>query len=298
MAKLFNVNSDPQGTLIDYNKGLDNIPEAWRETLGKGVTVAVMDSGINASHLSLTKTKIKSTFCSVDGLPVEDGMETNGHGTKVAAIIAACGEEDANGTPVRGIRGIAPEAAIINCKISNDGNYYEGPIQKAFEYLKTSYAEDPLVVNCSWNIAKSQSLTAMFNGLPDNFLCVCAAGNDDDLSDVELFFPSFLQKNISVGCFSDRSLISNMNESLEFFLCSGPVKSCGKNNSYADFENCSMTTAMVSGVLALCLSANLGEHQNLTIGEIRNTLRALQSNQPYQSGLTIYNNPGSIKWTS
>jgi subtilisin family serine protease len=297
MANSYDANADPQNTLIDYNKGIDNVPDAWRETRGRGVTVVVMDSGINRNHPSLTKTKIKSTFCSVEGLPVDDGTETNGHGTKVAAVIAGYGEADDNGNPVRGIRGIAPEAELINCKISKNGNYFEGPIKKAFDHLKGSLGDDPLIVNCSWNIATSQGLKTMFEGLPDNFLCVCAAGNDDDLSDVEIFFPALLQRNVSVGCFSNSGLISNLNKSLEFFLCLGSVKSCGKNNSYSDFENCSMTTAVLTGVLALFLSANQGGREKPTIRQVRSALRELQSSRQYFSGLTVYNNPGSLKWT-
>jgi subtilisin family serine protease len=69
---------------------------------GRGVTVAVIDSGVDASHPDLAgQIKLRRNF--VDAYP--DGPEA--HGTAVAGIIAA---REGNGL---GIAGIAPDAKVL-----------------------------------------------------------------------------------------------------------------------------------------------------------------------------------------
>ncbi|WP_322402747.1 S8 family peptidase [Massilia luteola] len=73
-----------------------------RASTGRGVTVAVVDSGVDANHPDLAgQVKLRRNF--VDAYP--DGPEA--HGTAVAGIIAA---REGNG---QGIAGIAPDAKLL-----------------------------------------------------------------------------------------------------------------------------------------------------------------------------------------
>src|SRR5438876_3590851 len=82
---------------------------------GAGVTVAVIDSGVDASHPDLTGNVVKGINASTDS---GDGQQDPAnHGTGIAAIIAGHGHGPGNGD---GVLGIAPRAKIL--PISLEGN--------------------------------------------------------------------------------------------------------------------------------------------------------------------------------
>lgn len=85
------------------------IPEAHKLTKGKGVTVAVVDGGVHAAHPDLKGQVLRGTSLSKD-VPADgrsDPDRENGHGTKMAGIIAGRG-----GGSMHQL-GIAPEAKIL-----------------------------------------------------------------------------------------------------------------------------------------------------------------------------------------
>jgi len=88
----------------------DTIPLVGADSLwsegytGKGVKVAVLDSGIWEDHPEL-KGRVIASKSFVKG---EDANDLDGHGTHVAGIIAGNGNE---------YRGVAPDVSIINAKV-------------------------------------------------------------------------------------------------------------------------------------------------------------------------------------
>ena len=80
---------------------------------GEGILIAVIDTGINHEHPDLAgfgpDGKVAGGHNFID--PFLPPLDTNGHGTQVAGIIAANG----------GIRGVAPEARLLAYKVSEDG---------------------------------------------------------------------------------------------------------------------------------------------------------------------------------
>jgi subtilisin len=87
-------------------------PSAWDASRGKGIRVAVVDSGIDATHPDL-KANVKAAVSFVPGETPSDG---NGHGTHMAGIIAAA----ENGS---GIIGVAPAAWLYGVKVlGNNGS--------------------------------------------------------------------------------------------------------------------------------------------------------------------------------
>ncbi|MEU7901167.1 S8 family serine peptidase [Nonomuraea sp. NPDC049152] len=81
-------------------------PQVWQKGLtGKGVTVAVLDSGYDATHPDLKDvvTKSKNFTDEPDG-------DDLGHGTHVASIVAGAGQK---------YRGVAPEAGLAVGKVGN-----------------------------------------------------------------------------------------------------------------------------------------------------------------------------------
>ncbi|MEU8105630.1 S8 family serine peptidase [Nonomuraea muscovyensis] len=81
-------------------------PQVWQKGLtGKGVTVAVLDSGYDATHPDLKDVVTKYRNFTSD----PDGDEV-GHGTHVASIVAGAGEK---------YRGVAPGAELAFGKVGN-----------------------------------------------------------------------------------------------------------------------------------------------------------------------------------
>ena len=96
------VNTEPMA-LSQWNLPLVGIPAAWDVTQGAGVTVAVIDTGVDATHPDLAGQVLPE----IDLLPaVQPLPEQNGHGTRVASIIAAAVNSI-------GIAGVAPQASIL-----------------------------------------------------------------------------------------------------------------------------------------------------------------------------------------
>lgn len=77
---------------------------------GRGVVVAVIDSGVDHTHPDL-RGRVVGGYDFVNG--DTDPMDDNGHGTHVAGIIAGKAA-----TP-EGITGVAPEASITAYKVMN-----------------------------------------------------------------------------------------------------------------------------------------------------------------------------------
>lgn len=109
--------------LLDKSVPLIGGGEAWKMGLsGKGVKVAVIDTGVDPMHPDLKGRVVESKSFAVD----EDPGDYNGHGTHVAGIIAGAGSV---------YRGVAPEAQIINAKCLNvDGVGWEDDVVAAIEW--------------------------------------------------------------------------------------------------------------------------------------------------------------------
>ncbi|TLM73319.1 S8 family serine peptidase [Pseudarthrobacter sp. NamB4] len=101
------------------------ITEAWEVSKGAGVKVAVIDSGVDASHPDLKGAVARGYDASGSGQP--DGQKSVGvkpeHGTLVATMLAGRGHQPASASPTPtpgppgpapdGIIGVAPEAQIL-----------------------------------------------------------------------------------------------------------------------------------------------------------------------------------------
>lgn len=78
--------------------------EIWRHTTGKGISVAVIDGGVNPSTPSLKGQVVRGV--DVAGIAGEATDDYDGHGTTMAELIAGTGKGG-------GLQGLAPGAKII-----------------------------------------------------------------------------------------------------------------------------------------------------------------------------------------
>ncbi|RSM61944.1 peptidase S8 [Kibdelosporangium aridum] len=112
-------------------------PEAWNSGhTGKGTTVAVLDTGIDAAHADLSDAVVGAQDFTGSASGTDD---RDGHGTHVASIITG---EHAK------YRGVAPDAKLLNGKVLNDfGSGQESWIIAGMEWA--SAKQDADVINMS-----------------------------------------------------------------------------------------------------------------------------------------------------
>ncbi len=119
---------------------------------GSGVTVAVIDSGVNY-HEDFTTTNWNWRILESMNFTSGNSDDEYGHGTHVAGIIAG------NGTKSNGIyKGVAPGVNLISLKVANkDGMTYESDVVDAIQWVYTTRRYNIRIVNLSLNSTVAQS---------------------------------------------------------------------------------------------------------------------------------------------
>jgi MYXO-CTERM domain-containing protein len=121
--------------------GADRVHDTYGLT-GKGVRVAVLDSGIDLEHPDLKGATVAQRCfvtggCAPGPLRGNEGMDVqdeHGHGTEVAGVIASRG--------VQGAAGFAPAAELVEIRVLNaDNRGQEGDFLAAMEWLSENAAE-------------------------------------------------------------------------------------------------------------------------------------------------------------
>lgn len=95
-----------------WNLNAAYIPDVWGIATGDGVTVAVIDTGVDCAHADANCSQVAPHYDALTRQQVASPTDPYGHGTHVAGIIAA----PANS---RGIIGGAPDARILSCRACN-----------------------------------------------------------------------------------------------------------------------------------------------------------------------------------
>ncbi|NBF00189.1 hypothetical protein FE391_43195 [Nonomuraea sp. KC401] len=162
-------------------------PQAWRQGLtGRGVTVAVLDTGYDPDHPDL-KDAVAHERVFSDSPDIRD---IHGHGTHVASIAAGRGER---------FRGVAPEAELAIGKVG-DGVITESAVLAGMEWAAAEVKAK--VVNMSFGGPDSLELDPIeqaVNTLSEQYgtLFVAGAGNQGRKQSV--FSPASADAALAVG---------------------------------------------------------------------------------------------------
>jgi subtilisin family serine protease len=169
-----------------------NVPAAWDTTTGSAVTVAVVDTGVNAVGDLAGKVLSGYDFHNNDGYPSDD----EGHGTMVSSLIAA--------TPnnAKGMAGVCAQCKILPVKVLNSaGLGYHSNIAKGIIYAAQKGAK---IINLSLggydSSAVLQDAVAYANG--KGALVVAAAGNENTS---RKSYPAAYADVLAVGATDTRS---------------------------------------------------------------------------------------------
>lgn len=224
-------------------------PGAWAKGLtGKGVIVAVLDTGIDASHPDL-KSRIGKT-ASFTGEPFRDG---NGHGTHCAGTIAASKDSS-------GVVGIAPEATLYGGKVLTDGG--SGSVTGIAKGIDWAVAEGADVISMSLGGPGADSWTkpAVQRANAAGVIVVAAAGNDGPGGNTT-GYPGSYPECVCVAAVDAADAVARFSSRGSPVFIAAPgvdVLSTYPGNRVATLDGTSMATPHVAGLAALWVQANPG----------------------------------------
>jgi subtilisin family serine protease len=161
-----------------------DVATAWRSSTGAGVTVAVLDSGVDASHPDLAGQVLPGADF-VDG-STDGRRDFVGHGTTVAALIA--GRNDDGG----GVAGIAPAARILPVRVLDKQNKYDDATMVA-SGLRWAVDHGARVVNLSLGGgARSDALAAAleYAAVHDVVIVACTGNVAAGANSSEVWYPA------------------------------------------------------------------------------------------------------------
>ncbi|MFM8526337.1 MAG: S8 family serine peptidase [Cyanobacteriota bacterium] len=277
--------------------GLDRLgaPEAWSAGYtGSGITVAVVDTGVDYTHTDLDGNiwinagEIAGNGIDDDGNGFIDDVrgwnfdadsnnvfDDNSHGTHVAGTIA--GEN--NGT---GITGVAYNARIMAVKVLNGSG--SGTLTSVARGIRYAADNGAKVINLSLGGGGStELLDAVSYATSKGAVVVMAAGNEAATSPS---LPAAYAQSygLAVGAIDSSGNLATFSNlagqtPLDYITAPGVnVYSSIPGGGYANYSGTSMATPHIAGAMALMQQANIQNNKGLSIAALETLLTSTASN--------------------
>ena len=248
-------------------------PEAWQRSTGSaGVTVAVIDSGVQLDHPDLAASIWRNPGESGDrreyngadddgnGLVDDwrgwdwvdgdnDPADANGHGTHVAGTIGARGNDG------RGVAGVAWNVSLMPLRtLGADGSGYVSDVIRAYRYAgaRKAHVVNASLGGSSFSRAEQDAIAAA-----PQTLFVVAAGNDGTNNDTAPAYPCnyALANVVCVAATDQRDGLADFSNSgamsVDLAAPGVNIASTYTGGSWAFLSGTSMATPHVAGTAAL-----------------------------------------------
>jgi subtilisin len=232
----------------------------WRTCTGKGVTVAIIDSGVDATHHDLTGRVAES---------VEARVEKN----KVVFEPSVAGDSAGHGTACAGIIGrIAPDAQIASIKVLGAGGLGDGQVFLAgLEYaIKKRYK----VINLSLGTTKPQFFSPLHDLLDRAYQAGCivvAAANNLPQPSFPSVFSSSLISVIKSEMADPYKFGFHYGEVIELTAPGVNVRTAWPGNGYRNLTGNSFACPHIAAIITLLLE----NHPNMTPFQVKSALYAI-----------------------
>lgn len=273
---------------------------------GEGITVAVIDTGIDLTHPDLAGNIVANVSC-IDNLPT--GNDDHGHGSHVAGTIAAIDN-------TIGVKGVAPDVNLVAVKVLDSGGWgYWSEIICGIDWVTTHASQYNIKVanmslggggtsdnNCG-NTNNDPMHQAICNSTAAGVTYVVSAGNyaedasasvpaayDDTVITVSALTDSNGQPggsgpNTSYGPDDTFASFSNFGSVVDIGAPGTSIYSTYRNGGYTYMSGTSMSSPHVSGTAALYIHNNPGATYSQVRSALISTGESLNSGHTDPSGL-------------
>jgi subtilisin family serine protease len=264
------------------------ITQAWTTTRGAGVTVAVIDTGVDGSHPDLTGVVVGGTDVSGVGSP--NGQTPLGddsdHATMVASMLAGHGHGSG-----AGVIGVAPEAKLLSVSVgfgvgsvdSDDqiAQAVRWSVDNGAKIINMSLTRNTLDWPTSWD-------SAFLYAMEHNVIIVAAAGNRGS-GTTEVGAPATMP-GVVVVAGVDRNGKASFDASsqgitLTVAAPSEDLVGAAPGGGYNQWAGTSGAAPLVAGVLALIEASHPGLSAGNVINRLTATATPAGSALSYGSGL-------------
>ncbi|MFF5960915.1 S8 family serine peptidase [Streptomyces luteogriseus] len=242
--------------------------DMWKISTGKGVKVAVLDTGVNPDTPSLKGQVLGDEV--PDAVSYNATEDYDGHGTSMAELIAGTGAG-------RGMQGLAPETKIIPIRMLVNGVKNETDKRKtpsAADAIKAAADSDAQIINMSYGgrFIDPDEEKAIKYAHSKGKLMFAGTGNDAESKNV-IDYPAAYPYVVGVAAADDKGKVGEFSEHGNYVDLAAP----GLNvptwcdaafRSYCDGRGTSMATAIASASAALIWSA----HPNWTANQVLRSL--------------------------
>ncbi|MES9524972.1 S8 family serine peptidase [Streptomyces capoamus] len=245
--------------------------QMWKVSTGKGVKVAVIDSGVNANTSSLKGQVLTGEV--PDSVAYRATKDYDGHGTTIAELIAGTG---AGG----GLKGLAPGAKIVPYRVKfEDLKGGAGELNKTPEpadAIRAAADTDVKIINMSFGAQgpSSREEEAVQYAASKGKLLIAAVGNDGRKAGASIGYPAAYPYVIGVAASDESGTVSKFSSSGNYVDFAAPGQDfpgwCDASfRSYCDDMNgTSSATAITSASAALIWSA----HPDWTVNQVTRAL--------------------------
>lgn len=231
---------------VDWSLSEFGIPELWSKTTGKGIKVAVLDTGCAMMHPDLKDQILDAADFTNSKIGPSD---TNGHGTHCCGLIAA----KKNSV---GVVGVAHDSKLLVGKVLSDAG---------------AGSADMIAKGIKWAVDKKADIISMSFGSPvshpaikeaidyaasKNTFLIAAAGNEGP-GPMTVGYPANYPVVLAVAAVDPKRKVakfSSRGPGVDIAAPGVDILSTYPPKNYAKLSGTSMATPFVSGVTALLLS--------------------------------------------
>lgn len=252
--------------------------QAWDQVTGSGVTVAVVDTGVDASHPEFGDRVLEGYDYAAECIgddpcfpdlpePRDARYDPHGHGTHVAGLIAAANDGV-------GSTGLAYDAQILPMRVLDENGW--GYLSDTARAIKDSTDRGAQIVNLSLGGGQFDMSYEVAYAHSHGVAVVAAAGNEALNGNPEVY-PAATPGVFAVGSTTLTDNISATSSHHDYVSISAPghvVYSTYRSHGYGFMTGTSMATPHVSAALALLLEKDRQSNPGASALGLESTLTA------------------------
>lgn len=250
----------------DWGLKYSNIPDTWKVSKGKGITIAVIDTGM-PDHKDIGDNAVEGG----NYIPTEDIYDYNGHQTHCVGIISAKDNQE-------GFVGVAPESKCVCYKaLSTNGGGTYGQINAALRDV-IKLKPDLVSMSLGGRTPNAEMHKLIIDLYKMNIPVVCAAGNSGARG---VCYPAAFPETIAIAAFNKLGMIasfSSRGSQVDWAAPGADIYSTYLNQSYASLSGTSMACPFMAGVIALMIAKHkeqekrTGKNDCKTVQDIKDHL--------------------------